>query len=53
MTYPMVEVSFNACAFIMRSMLALQPYWEVTMQHGDETMRLETTTFSTFLSRMF
>ena len=53
MTYPMVEVSFNACAFIMRSMLALQPYCEVTMQHGDETMRLETTTFSTFLSRMF
>ena len=49
----MVEVSFNACAFIMRSMLALQPYCEVTMQHGDETMRLETTTFSTFLSRMF
>ena len=53
LTYPIVEVSLSACAFMIRSMLADQPYWEVTIQHGDETMRLETTTFSTFLSRMF
>merc|ERR1712107_423835 len=33
-------------------MLAVQPYWEVTMQHGEETSRLLTTTFSTFLSKM-
>ena len=38
---------------MMRSMLADQPYCEVTMQHGEDTIRLETTTFSTFLSRMF
>merc|ERR1712107_890087 len=25
------------------SMLAVQPYWEVTMQHGEETSRLLTT----------
>ena len=52
-TYPMVEVSLRAWAFMIRSMLADQPYWEVTIQHGEETIRLETTTFSTFLSRMF
>jgi hypothetical protein len=51
--YPMVEVSLRAWAFMIRSMLADQPYCEVTMQHGEETIRLETTTFSTFLSRMF
>ena len=28
------------------------PYWEVTIQHGELTRRLDTTTFSTFLSRM-
>ena len=49
----MVEVSLRAWAFMIRSMLADQPYWEVTIQHGEETIRLKTTTFSTFLSRMF
>ena len=49
----MVEVSLRAWAFMIRSMLADQPYWLVTMQHGEETIRLETTTFSTFLSKMF
>merc|ERR1711963_1235401 len=50
--YPMVLVSRRAWAFMMRSMLADQPYWEVTMQQGDVTRRLDTTTFSTLLSRI-
>ena len=72
--YPMVEVSLRACAFMILSMLAVQPYWrnqskftsallqvvgfpetitcDVTMQQGEDTSRLETTTFSIFLSRM-
>uniref|UniRef100_A0A0E9WET7 Uncharacterized protein n=1 Tax=Anguilla anguilla TaxID=7936 RepID=A0A0E9WET7_ANGAN len=33
-------------------MLAVQPYVLVTMQHGDDTSRLDTVTFSTFLSRI-
>merc|ERR1719313_2001653 len=32
----------------MRSMLALQPIWEVTTAHGEEPRRRETTTDSTF-----
>merc|ERR1719171_1067889 len=32
----------------MRSMLALQPVWEVTTAHGEEPRRRETTTDSTF-----
>merc|ERR1719146_620792 len=32
---------------MMRSMLADQPYSEVTSTHGDSLMRLETITFST------
>ena len=72
--YPIVEVSLRACAFMILSMLAVQPYWrnqnkftsallqvvgfpetitcDVTMQQGEDTSRLETTTFSIFLSRM-
>ena len=34
------------------SMLAVQPYWLVTIQQGETTRRFEITTFSTFLSRM-
>ena len=76
----MVELSLKAWAFMILSMLAVQPeifkktwndtkikhiknyqkilwkkylpYWEVTIQHGELTRRLDTTTFSTFLSRM-
>ena len=49
--YPDMELSRRACAFMMRSMLAVQPYSPVTRQHGDSTMRLETMTFSTLSSR--
>ncbi|KAF6364784.1 hypothetical protein mRhiFer1_009893 [Rhinolophus ferrumequinum] len=34
------------------SMFAVQPYVLVTMQQGDVTNRFDTTTFSTFFSRM-
>ena len=37
----------HTCAFMMRSMLALQPYSPVTSTHGESTMRSLTTTFST------
>lgn len=46
----MVEVSRNACAFMIRSMFADQPYSDVTMQHGLDTIRIDTVTFSTFFS---
>merc|ERR1719218_556609 len=36
---------------MMRSIFAVHPYSPVTRQHGDSTMRLETMTFSTLLSR--
>merc|ERR1712225_227467 len=35
---------------MMRSMLADQPYSPVTRQHGESTMRCDTTTFSTLSS---
>merc|ERR1719334_2184630 len=50
--YPRVEVSLKAWAFMILSMLAVQPYWDVTIQHGEDTRRLETMTFSTLLSRI-
>merc|ERR1719222_1482660 len=34
--------SRNAWAFMMRSMLALQPYSPVTRQHGESARRLDT-----------
>mmetsp|Transcript_22045 Transcript_22045/g.77281 ORF Transcript_22045/g.77281 Transcript_22045/m.77281 type:complete len:238 (-) Transcript_22045:1478-2191(-) len=40
-------LSRSACAFMMRSMLADQPYSPVTRQHGDSSRRADTITFST------
>merc|ERR1719474_817681 len=48
--YPIVDVSLNAWAFMIRSILADQPYVLVTIQQGEPTRRLDTVTFSTFLS---
>lgn len=42
--YPMVLESRSACAFMILSMFADQPYWLVTIQQGDVTRRLDTTT---------
>mmetsp|Transcript_879 Transcript_879/g.1288 ORF Transcript_879/g.1288 Transcript_879/m.1288 type:complete len:206 (-) Transcript_879:252-869(-) len=50
--YEVIELSLNACAFIIRSMLALHPYSPVTKEHGDSTMRSEVITFSTFSPRI-
>ena len=36
----------RTCAFMMRSMLADQPYSPVTRTHGESTIRSLTTTFS-------
>merc|ERR1711985_77295 len=44
--YPDMELSLRAWAFMMRSMLADQPYSPVTRQQGEEERRSETTTFS-------
>merc|ERR1719498_1983513 len=49
--YPDMELSRRAWAFMMRSMFAVHPYSPVTRQHGDSTMRLDTMTFSTLVSR--
>merc|ERR1719359_750271 len=43
--------SLRAWAFMMRSMLADQPYSPVTRQQGESARRLETLTFSTLSSR--
>merc|ERR1711865_1248233 len=42
-----MELSRIACAFIMRSMFADQPYSEVVKTHGEYAMRALTMTFST------
>merc|ERR1711871_1795016 len=42
----------RAWAFMMRSMLALQPYSPVTRVHGESTRRSDTTTFPTLSPRM-
>merc|ERR1712070_1135753 len=44
--------SRSACDFMMRSMLADHPYSPVTRQHGESANLFDTTTFSTFVSRM-
>merc|ERR1711988_1869748 len=44
--YPDMELSLRAWAFLIRSMLADQPYSPVTRQHGELVRRSETTTFS-------
>merc|ERR1712194_763805 len=41
------EASRSACAFIIRSMLADQPYSPVTKTQGESARQLKTTTFST------
>lgn len=50
--YALMLLSRSACAFMMRSMLALHPYSPVTSTHGESTMRSDTKTFSTLSPRM-
>merc|ERR1712054_708403 len=45
--YEVIELSRKACAFMMRSMLADQPYSEVVSTHGESAIRELTITFST------
>merc|ERR1719517_360464 len=45
--YEVMELSLSACAFMMRSMFADQPYSEVVRTQGESAMRELTTTFST------
>merc|ERR1719247_365795 len=45
--YEDIELSRRACAFIIRSMFADQPYSDVVRTQGESTMRSLTTTFST------
>merc|ERR1712217_305791 len=42
--YEVMELSLNACAFMIRSMLADQPYSEVVNTHGESAMRSLTRT---------
>merc|ERR1719242_2952379 len=43
--YEVIELSRRAWAFMMTSMLALQPYSEVVRTHGESAKREEMTTF--------
>merc|ERR1719305_441805 len=45
--YEVMELSRRACAFMMRSMLADQPYSDVVRTHGESAMRELMMTFST------
>merc|ERR1719183_2489689 len=45
--YEVIELSRSACAFMMRSMFADQPYSEVVRTQGESAMRELTRTFST------
>merc|ERR1711881_597299 len=45
--YEVMELSRKACAFMIRSMFADQPYSEVVSTHGESAIRELTTTFST------
>merc|ERR1719488_445987 len=45
--YDVIELSRKACAFMMRSMFADQPYSEVVRTQGESTIRELTKTFST------
>mmetsp|Transcript_98056 Transcript_98056/g.253589 ORF Transcript_98056/g.253589 Transcript_98056/m.253589 type:complete len:205 (-) Transcript_98056:1491-2105(-) len=45
--YEVMELSLMACAFMMRSMFADQPYSEVVSTQGESAMRPLTMTFST------
>merc|ERR1712186_273562 len=49
--YEVMELSRRACAFMIRSMLADQPYSEVVNTHGESAIRLLTTTFSVLSPR--
>merc|ERR1712176_1172266 len=44
--YDVIELSRNAWAFMIRSMLADQPYSDVVNTQGESAIRLLTTTFS-------
>merc|ERR1712110_113045 len=45
--YDVIELSLNACAFMMRSMFADHPYSEVVRTHGESAIRELINTFST------
>merc|ERR1719326_1106673 len=45
--YDVMELSRRACAFMIRSMFADQPYSDVVNTHGESAIREETMTFST------
>merc|ERR1719158_1807992 len=45
--YEVIELSRRACAFMMRSMFADQPYSDVVNTHGESAILLLTMTFST------
>merc|ERR1740138_1309760 len=49
--YEVMELSRKACAFMIRSMFADQPYSEVTSTQGESTTRLLTITFSVLSPR--
>merc|ERR1712039_748203 len=49
--YDVMELSRKACAFMMRSMFADQPYSEVVSTQGESAMRELTKTFSTLSPR--
>merc|ERR1719210_2825486 len=45
--YDVIELSRSACAFMIRSMFADQPYSEVVRTHGESAILELTRTFST------
>jgi len=45
--YEVMDESLNAYAFIILSIFAVHPYSPVTNTHGDSSILVETTTFST------
>merc|ERR1712046_487130 len=49
--YEVMELSRKACAFIIRSMFADQPYSDVVKTHGESAIRVLTITFSTLSPR--
>mmetsp|Transcript_127 Transcript_127/g.389 ORF Transcript_127/g.389 Transcript_127/m.389 type:complete len:233 (+) Transcript_127:165-863(+) len=50
--YADMLLSLSAWAFMIRSMFADHPYSPVTRQHGESTIRSDTSTFSTLSPRM-
>merc|ERR1712217_518593 len=49
--YEVIELSRRACAFMMRSMFADQPYSDVVRTQGESAIRELTITFSTLSPR--